>query len=223
MTRLAMAYDLDRCIGCWACAVACKSENSIGEGLWWQQVDTVGGPERDSSSGEFPAVEKHYRPRNCHHCDNAPCMPACPAGAIKQRADGIVEIDYESCTGCGDCIAACPYDAIAFNSTAPRLPHGLEEGHGAGEVQPRRAAVAEKCTFCAHRVDDGREPACVAACPTGAIAFGDREDPQSEVAQWIERAGATRQAPQAGAVPAAWYLPYTIGGRQRRSGGREGG
>ena len=81
MTRWAMTFDLDRCIGCWACAVACKVENSVGEGLWWQQVDTVGGTQRDSAAGTFPQLDKHYRPRNCFHCAEPPCLPACPEGS----------------------------------------------------------------------------------------------------------------------------------------------
>ena len=209
MTRWAMTFDLDRCIGCWACAVACKVENSVGEGLWWQQVETVGEMQLD----------KHYRPRNCFHCAEPPCLPACPEGAISQRPDGIVEIDYDACTGCGDCVPACPYDAIALNRTAPVLPHGLEAGHGDAAVTPRRVGVAEKCTFCAHRLDRGEEPACIAACPTQVISFGDLDDPGSTVAKQAAQEGAYRPNEDSGAQPAAWYLPYSIGSRQRRSGG----
>ena len=138
MTRWAMTFDLDRCIGCWTCAVACKVENSVGEGLWWQQVDTVRGPQSDAADATFAQIDKHYQPRNCFHCAEPPCLPACPEGAISQRPDGIVEIDYDACTGCGACVPACPYDAIALNRTAPVLPHGLEAGHGDAAVSPRQ-------------------------------------------------------------------------------------
>ena len=221
MTRWAMTFDLDRCIGCWACAVACKAENSVGEGLWWQQVDTIGGTQRDTAAGTFPELDKHYRPRNCFHCADPPCLPACPEGAISQRPDGIVAIDYDACTGCGDCIPACPYDAISLNRTAPVLPHGLENGHGDAAVPPRRAGIAEKCTFCAHRLDRGEDPACVAACPTQVIRFGDLDDADSTVAEHAARHEAHRPREGSGAQPSAWYLPYSIGSRQRRSGGSQ--
>jgi len=183
MSRLGMVVNLDRCIGCWACAVACKMENSIGEGLWWQEIKTIGGADIDTSAGVFPNVSKHYQPRNCFHCAEPPCLPVCPTGAIVQRADGIVEILYDKCIGCGKCEPACPYDAIEMNHFAPVLPPGLEQGHGAAEVAPRRAHVVEKCTFCSHRVDQGLQPACVEACPTQVITFGDVEDPDSAVAR----------------------------------------
>ena len=85
MSRLGMVLNLDRCIGCWACAVACKMENSIGEGLWWQEIKTVGGAHIDTSAGVFPNVSKHYQPRNCFHCAEPPCLPVCPTTAIVQR------------------------------------------------------------------------------------------------------------------------------------------
>jgi len=219
MTRLGMVIDLDRCIGCWACATACKMENNVGQGLWWQRVETVGGAEIDTSAGVFPQVHKHYRPRNCFHCADAPCIPACPTSAIRQRADGIVVIDYEGCTGCGDCLPACPYDAIELNEVAPVLPAGLEQGHGSSLIPPRAAGVAEKCTFCSHRVDEGLEPACVSACPTRAITFGDVADPGSAVAQAKARQDAFVLQPETGADPSLWFLPAKTGARQRRSPG----
>lgn len=217
MTRLGMVMDLDRCIGCWACAIACAMENHVPQGLWWQQVLTVGGNERDTSGGEFPSLIKSYQPTNCAHCAEPPCIPACPTEAIYKRADGIVLIDYDACNGCRDCIPACPYDAFVFNAGEPLAP-GVEPGDGAAEVMPRRPGVVEKCTFCVHRVDQGLAPACVAACPTGVIAFGDIADPESEVARKAARPGAVRDKPELGADPSLVYLPYTKGARQRRSG-----
>ncbi|MCF6108436.1 4Fe-4S dicluster domain-containing protein [Mesorhizobium muleiense] len=218
MTRLAMVLDLDRCIGCWACAVACKQENSIGEGLWWQKVDTVGGETIDTSVGVFPDVQKYYQPRNCFHCADAPCIPVCPTNAIVKRDDGIVEIKQELCVGCGKCEPACPFDAIEMNVVAPLLPPGLEKGHGAAEVQPRVAGVVEKCSFCSHRVDAGQDPACVAACPTQVITFGDVDNPESRVAAARRSPGAFRLGEDTGADPSVWFLPATQGELQRRSG-----
>lgn len=219
MTRYAMTFDLNRCTGCWACAIACKAENSVGEGLWWQTVETIGGPERDSSVGVFPNVQKHYQPRNCFHCDNPPCLPVCPEGAITKRPDGIVIIDYHACTGCGDCVPACPYDAIVLNEEVPKLPPGLEDGHGSAEVMPRKKGVAEKCSFCVHRIDNDLDPACVSACPTGVISFGNLDEPESDVARSAGQTQAIRMKEETGAKPFVWYMPYTIGKNQRRSGG----
>jgi molybdopterin-containing oxidoreductase family iron-sulfur binding subunit len=219
MTRLGMVLDLDRCIGCWACAVACKMENSVGEGLWWQRVQTMGGPAIDTSSGIFPQVHKHYRPRNCFHCAEPPCLPVCPTEAIVKRADGIVEIVQDLCIGCGKCQPACPYDAIEMNEVAPVLPHGLESGHGASEAPPpRRAGVVEKCSFCTHRVDQGLEPACVSACPTQVITFGDLDDPTTQVSARKARPDAFRMGEETGADPSVWFLPASTGAKQRRSG-----
>ena len=218
MTRLGMALDLDRCIGCWACAVACKVENSVGEGLWWQHVETIGGAHIDTSEGVFPHLRKHYRPRNCFHCAEPPCLPVCPTTAIVRRADGIVEILYDKCIGCGLCAPACPYDAIEMNAVAPKLPSGLEQGHGAAEVAPRAAHVAEKCSFCSHRVDQGQQPACVEACPTQVITFGDLDDPRSQVSQARAQERAFRLHEDSGADPSVWFLDAVTGKRQRRSG-----
>ncbi len=218
MTRLAMVLDLDRCIGCWACAVACKQENSIGEGLWWQRVATIGGPAIDTSAGVFPDVRKHYQPRNCFQCANPPCIPVCPTDAIAKREDGIVVIRQDMCIGCGRCEPACPYDAIEMNVVEPVLPLGLEDGHGAAEVAPRVAGVVEKCNFCAHRIDGGLAPACVVACPTGVITFGDADDPESPVAAACRKPEAFRLGEETGADPSVWFLPASAGITQRRSG-----
>jgi molybdopterin-containing oxidoreductase family iron-sulfur binding subunit len=218
MTRLAMVVDLDRCIGCWACAVACKVENSVGEGLWWQEVLTVGGTAIDTSAGSYPHVDKHYEPRNCFHCAEPPCLPVCPTGAVVQRADGIVEIVHDRCIGCTYCVLACPYDAIEMNLDEPKLPAGLEDGHGAAAVAPRHAGVAEKCTFCSHRVDVGLQPACVSACPTDVITFGDIDDVDSAVARQAGASDAYRLREDLGAEPSVWFLPARTAATQRRSG-----
>jgi len=105
-----------------------------------------------------------------------------------------------------------------MNKFAPVLPAGLEQGHGAAEVPPRRAHVVEKCTFCSHRVDQGLQPACVEACPTQVITFGDVDDPDSAVARERAKPGAFRIDEQSGADPSVWFLPALAGAKQRRSG-----
>jgi Fe-S-cluster-containing dehydrogenase component len=107
----------------------------------------------------FSGGQKYYQPRNCFHCAEPPCLTA----AIVKRPDGIVDIVQDLCTGCGNCVPACPYDAIEMNIVAPILPPGLENGHGAADVAPRVAGVVEKCSFCVHRIDADLAPACVAA------------------------------------------------------------
>src|SRR5260370_17810787 len=97
MSRLGMVLNLDRCIGCWACAVACKMENSIGEGLWWQEIKTIGGADIDTSAGVFPNASKHYQPRNCFPGGQPPRLPGSPPSASVRRAPGDVAILYEPC------------------------------------------------------------------------------------------------------------------------------
>ena len=232
--RYGMVVDLDRCIGCWACATACKLENSVGEGIWWQMVHVVdvevGLPTSyrdvdqplpsaaaERSLGQHGLSFKHFQPSQCFHCADAPCVTACPTNAIVQRDDGIVRIEAAACIGCRDCEPACPYGMISFNAVEPVLPHGLDTGHGDPAVAVRVAGIVEKCTFCDHRVDRGDEPACVEVCPTHVFAFGDLDDPDSAVAAARRSSGAEQPLAELGADPSVWYLPYTKAARQRRS------
>ncbi len=107
--------------------------------------------------GQVPKVKVTYLPLMCQHCDNAPCMKACPEDALYKREDGLVEIDQGKCTGCGLCEEACPYGVIYMNEDLN---------------------VAQKCTGCAHLVDIGETPRCADICPRDAIFFGDEDDPK---------------------------------------------
>jgi len=159
MPRYAMAIDLAACVGCAACAVACKLENEVPPGvarLWIRLEET----------GTFPDLGLQCRPEQCLHCDAPPCVPVCPTGASYVTADGVVLVDPETCIACGACIAACPYDARYFD------PRGF----------------VSKCTFCEHRVAEGRMPACVETCPTLCRTFGDLDDPHSEINDVIRAA-----------------------------------
>ncbi len=199
--RLGLVIDLDVCVGCHACAVACKSWNSTGafsplgdtdaygpepSGTWLNRIHTF---EIDDGKGGFTL---HF-PRSCLHCDNAPCVPVCPTGAsYKRAADGIVLVDEDLCIGCGLCAWACPYGA-----------RELDDDEG----------VMKKCTLCADRIDNrnldeaDRIPACVRTCPTSARSFGDLSDPASEVSQLVERRGGVALMPESGAAPVNRYLP----------------
>jgi Fe-S-cluster-containing dehydrogenase component len=152
MARYAMAIDLAACVGCAACAVACKLENEVppGEHQLWIRM---------REEGTFPDLAVLYRPEQCMHCDHPPCVPVCPTGASYRSEDGLVLVDPEKCIACGACVAACPYDARFFH------PDGY----------------VGKCTFCRHRIREGRLPACVETCPTLCRTFGDLDDPDSDV------------------------------------------
>lgn len=178
MARYGMTIDAARCIGCQACLVACKTENALPAGAFRLRMRTL-------VAGTFPNLKGEFRLEQCFHCANAPCVNVCPTGATYKRADGIVIVDAEKCIGCKACVTACPYQM--------RYIH--PEGY------------ADKCTFCAHRVAEGRDPACVETCPTHARAFGDLDDANSPPRQALAQA---RQAhtlkPETGAQPKLIYL-----------------
>jgi Fe-S-cluster-containing dehydrogenase component/formate-dependent nitrite reductase membrane component NrfD len=175
--RWAKLIDHTRCIGCHACSTACKAENEVPLGVHRTYV-------KYAEVGTFPQVKRHYQVTRCNQCDDAPCVEICPTAAMHRRPDGIVDFDKSICIGCKACIAACPYDAIFINP----------EDHS-----------AEKCNFCAHRIDVGLEPACVTVCPTQAILVGDLEDPGSRVAQIVHREPVAVRRPEKGTQPKLFY------------------
>ena len=162
MTTHRMIVDLDRCIGCHSCTAACIQENEIDLGRFYTKVINVG------PTGTYPNVEEYYLPVKCQHCETPTCVKVCPTGASYRREDGIVLVDHNKCIGCEYCIMACPYGVRSRND---------------------RLGVIEKCTLCAHLVDDGKNPACVDICPGHARIFGDADDPASEVAQKLASTG----------------------------------
>lgn len=178
MPRYAMAIDLSLCVGCAACAVACKMENEVPPGVFNLWI-------REREMGTYPNLWVEFRPEQCLHCENPPCVPVCPTGASYQTEEGLVLVDPRKCIACGACIAACPYDARYL--------------HPAGYVS--------KCTFCAHRIAQGRLPACVETCPTLCRAFGDLDDPESPVSKALKEAGRVDVLrPELGTRPKLFYL-----------------
>lgn len=169
--------DQTRCIGCHACTTACKSENEVPLGVTRTYVKSV-------EVGTFPQVRRAFQVTRCNQCEDAPCVAACPTESMYRRPDGIVDFDKRICIGCKACIAACPYDAIFINP----------EDHS-----------AEKCNFCAHRLEVGLEPACVSVCPTEAILVGDVNDPSSKVASIVGRQPVTVRRPEKETRPKLFY------------------
>lgn len=183
--RYALVIDLEKCIGCHTCTVACKLENGIEDGSWIT-VRTVGGGGMDTPGGEWPNLSMHYEPRPCMHCAEPPCIDACPIGAITRRDDAVVLVDRELCDGCGICVAACPYDVFLTDPDT---------------------GVVSKCTLCSHRIDRGLDPFCLICCQGEAIFFGDLADPESEVAGLAGRDDAFVLLPDAKTSPGVRYLP----------------
>lgn len=161
MTQMMIVLNLDRCLGCHACTVACKQENSVAPGIFRTRVLQMG------PTGKFPDLKMYSLPLSCQHCKDPECVKVCPTGASSKREDGIVLIDQDKCIGCQYCKMACPYGVRYFNE---------------------QKGVMEKCDLCAHLVDKGDIPACVKTCVGKARIFGDIEDPNSEVSKIIREA-----------------------------------
>jgi Fe-S-cluster-containing dehydrogenase component len=169
--------DHHRCIGCHACTVACKAENDVPLASFRTWV-------KYTEKGRFPAVKRHFAVLRCNHCTKPPCVTICPVNALSKRKDGIVDLDRDACIGCRACMQACPYDAIYLN-----------EDSGA----------AEKCHFCAHRVEKGLQPACVIVCPENAIIAGDLHDPQSRISRMLRENETLVRRPEQKTQPNVHY------------------
>lgn len=176
--RLGFLVDLDLCMGCKACEVACKAENNVPLAAWRLRVKYV-------DSGTYPEARRAFTPLRCNQCANAPCQRSCPVSALHYLDNGIVNIDKDRCIGCAACVLACPYGAIYMDP---------------------ETNTADKCTFCAHRIEGGLQPACVVACPTGANVFGDLDEPESVISKYIdEHADVRVRKPEKGTEPSHFY------------------
>lgn len=220
-----MVIDLNACVGCSACDIACKSENNVPDSFAWSNhiIET---------EGLFPKVKYRYTPTLCNHCTNAPCVRVCPTTAMHKTEFGITMHDADKCIGCGACIMACPYDVIYFNKKAPHMHEDDDEAIIPGctstrdemrEIQGvplpqynplrektlpgvRPRGIVEKCTFCDHRLSEGLMPACVEACPAEARIFGDRNDPQSAPSKALAKHHARVLQPEKGTEPNVLYI-----------------
>ena len=198
MTRYGMAIDLSRCIGCNTCAVACKVSNNLPKDVWWNVVHTEGRDFADTSYGG--EMQLSWLPVNCMHCENAVCEEVCPTGATVKRDDGIVTVDEETCIGCKSCMEACPYDVRRLIENEP------EYYLGEYDAPPHKGGTVEKCDFCAGRIDRGEKPACMELCPGRARYWGDLDDPESEVSQFLSGRNATVLLEEEGTSPSVYYV-----------------
>jgi len=223
--RWGMVVDLNRCVGCSSCVLACQSENNIpivgpeqvarGREMHWLRIDRY-------YEGDPANPRAGHQPMMCQHCDHAPCENVCPVNATNHSPDGLNQMVYNRCVGTRYCANNCPYKVRRFNflefNYAKKEPEILAHNP---EVTVRPRGVMEKCTFCIQRIQDARvraklekrplkdgdiTPACVAACPAGAIVFGDLKDPHSRVAHLAEDVRAYKVLEELGVRPAVTYL-----------------
>lgn len=178
MSNYGFVIDNRTCIGCHACTVACKSEHDVPIGVNRTHVKYV-------ETGIFPNSTRLFSVHRCNHCEDAPCTTICPVTALYTRSDGIVDFDKERCIGCKSCMQACPYDALY--------------------IDPNNGTAA-KCNYCAHRIENSHEPACVVVCPTQSIISGDLDDPHSEIAMRIAQNDVMVRKPEAETKPNLYYV-----------------
>jgi Fe-S-cluster-containing dehydrogenase component len=212
------ALNISKCKGYRECVRACSEENNVGDNeemAYIQVLEMERGKHdlhdavRDFEKSDKPVPQegKYYLPVSCMQCDEPPCTKACPVEATWKEKDGIVVIDYDWCIGCRYCQAACPYDARRFNWKTPELDITKlnTDTHYLGN-RPRPRGVVEKCTFCVHRVREGRLPACQEACPTGARIFGNILDPKSDIRWILENKHVFRLKEELKTEPKFWYF-----------------
>ena len=195
-----VAVDLKRCTGCQACTMACKVENGTPPGIFWTCVI-------EKEEGTYPFAYKVFMPLRCNHCADPPCVPVCPTGASYQREwDNITLVDQDACIGCHACVVACPYQARFIPENADGYYGERKTAYETASYRRWQAGTAQKCTLCVHRIDKGLLPACVDTCPTGALIFGDLNNPDSTISKLIEDRPHFQPRAELGTDPCVYYL-----------------
>ncbi len=211
--------DTASCIGCGLCVVACKEENHVAEEAaytrtWIERhVTTADGAvfvdSPEAGMYGFPAEStapgaagktvdaSFFEPRLCMQCEDSPCTQVCPVGATYKTEDGVILVDASRCIGCGYCVVACPYGARYITPAGADNPNDMP-------------GVADKCTWCYHRISRGAKPACVEVCPVGARQFGDASDPNSDIATLVRERAPQQLYPEYGTRPRVLYLGPAI-------------
>ena len=179
--RYAIVLDIGRCLDCKACTVACKAENFVPLGpdnyRNWVTEERL--------RGSYPHLGQDFSPGQCMQCGNTPCKRVCPTRATGVGPGGIITVENEKCIGCKYCMTACPYNARYYNE---------------------ELGAVDKCTFCAHRIAQGRLPACVETCPTRVRTFGDLNDSESAVSRLLVKNPHRVLKPEMGTKPFLFYL-----------------
>ncbi|TCN87001.1 4Fe-4S dicluster domain-containing protein [Shewanella fodinae] len=185
--KYAMLHDENKCIGCNACADNCRKVNQVPEGVARLEIIRTG------PFGEYPNQYYHFTRKSCEQCDDSPCVHVCPTGAaFKDEKTGIVSVNSWKCVGCQYCLAACPYHIRFINPVTK---------------------AADKCDFCREtQLKEGKKPACVEACPTKALVFGDLNDPNSEIVKALEENPVYRNKRDLGTHPKLFRIQAKQGG-----------
>ncbi len=218
--EFAYALNLTRCIGCRKCAHACMNENNQSRDSdddidmsYIRVLEMDKGSINLETSDQYydpeevPQPDKYYMPVQCHQCRNAPCTKVCPVKATWTEPDGVVVVDYDWCIGCRYCMAACPYYARRFNYKKPKLkPDQINPNQNYLSNRVRPKGVVEKCTFCLHRTREGKYPACLEVCPTGARVFGNLLDPDSEISYVLQNKRVYILKEEVGTLPRFYYF-----------------
>jgi Fe-S-cluster-containing dehydrogenase component len=207
--RLAMAIDLKACKeGCSDCIDACHKVHNVPDiGNRKEEIKWIWDDEFEKAfpNQENSLVKTSVQGRSvlllCNHCDNPPCVRVCPTQATWRRADGIVMMDYHRCIGCRYCMAACPYGSRSFNWKEPR-PYVKEIDNS---YPARTRGVVEKCNFCEERLADGKIPACVEACKTRALTFGEMT-PGTDIYKAVSSSFSLRRKAELGTQPQVYYI-----------------